>query len=170
MLGWLLHYRQRNQKQSIIMPGKCKENGCKKWAIFGYPAEKTGTKFMITRCGSHRLEGMILFNSICNFKGCQVVASFGYQHIPQRIRCFGHKSPGMVIKNRGHKAKGTQPKEKKTLRRKRKPNSVSPSSCSSSSSVSSNSSESVVSRSTKIGKIWQINEGTIFFLPFHANI
>jgi hypothetical protein len=147
------------------MPRYCEIKGCPKRALFNYLGEKA-----VRFCGAHKLENMHHIKNLCIFKGCTTQRWYNYPGQP-KLYCGAHKLENMVPtkKSNGPKNTSSAKYSTKTLRRKTKPKtrsrSSSSESCSSSSSSSSSvtsqseSSESIASRATKIGQVWQTNEG-----------
>jgi hypothetical protein len=151
------------------MPRYCIHQGCKSRALFNF-YDHLGVIY----CSKHKLPGMMLQASLyCQHEGCRTMSSFGFPGTTKRLYCRTHKLEGMERNIKSRKKNNLVAHQRKcedqtTLKRARKAKprsrSSSPSSCSSCSSVNSTSSRSMTSRATKIGKVWQTNQG-VFFVP-----
>ena len=156
------------------MPTYCIHQGCKSAAIFNF--DHLGKKY----CSKHKLSGMMSYAGVyCQHEGCRRTSSFGFPGTTKRLYCCTHKLEGMELKKKSGKKNNLVAHQRKcedqtTLKRARKAKprsrSSSPSSCSSCSSVNSTSSRSMTSRATKIGKVWQTNQGVFLSLPFPEHI
>jgi len=74
------------------MPGKCKDLGCTKQAVFGFVGD-----IRSTCCFKHKLDGMInIMAKKCIFNNCKKQPNFGLPSDKLASHCFEHKLENMV--------------------------------------------------------------------------